>query len=350
MRPTAGGYRVAVVGSSSLLGKEVLTVLDERKFPVSRLVTFEEEEDELALPIVDLTESSQTMVADEDVREADLDFAFLAGGVSAGRPAFLQRALEAGDGQQPVESHRCAVIDLGGSFAASQGPYGPLLDRAGRMPVGFAPSSQKLIAAPHPAAIMISTLLLSLADLAPLKRAVAQVLMPASEIGARAIEELQKQTINLLSFQKAPQAVFGAQMAFNMLPRVGRGDRESLRHLEDRIRRELRQYLGDRAPFPALRLLQVPVFYSLALSLYVETIDRVPAERLRRALTGGRLQVRRLSEQAPSPVEVTGSSNILLDAITADGGQPDGIWIWATADNLRLAAENAVEIAESLIR
>jgi len=118
MKPLAGGYRVAVVGASSLLGKELLTVLDERKFPVSRLVTFEDDEDELALPIVDLTETSHAMVADEDVREADLDFAFLASSARTGRPAFLERALETEDVQRPGESHRCVVIDLAGTLAA----------------------------------------------------------------------------------------------------------------------------------------------------------------------------------------------------------------------------------------
>ena len=69
MKPAVRGKRVAVIGASSLLGKELLNVLEERKFPVSRLVTFEDDEDEQALPIVDLTEHSQVIVADEDVRQ-----------------------------------------------------------------------------------------------------------------------------------------------------------------------------------------------------------------------------------------------------------------------------------------
>ena len=69
MKPAASGKRVAVIGASSLLGKELLNVLEERKFPVSRLVTFEDDEDEQALPIVDLTERSQTIVAEEDLQE-----------------------------------------------------------------------------------------------------------------------------------------------------------------------------------------------------------------------------------------------------------------------------------------
>jgi aspartate-semialdehyde dehydrogenase len=350
MRPTASGYRVAVTGASSLLGKELLNVLEERKFPVSRLITFEDDEDEQALPIVDLTERFQAIVADEDVHETELDFVFLAAGASARRPAFLERALKAQDGQQPADARQCVVVDLADNLTGAESRV-PFLDhpaRSGRsLPLGT--QCPRLIVAPHPVTIVISSLLLPLAKIVPLKGAVAQAFMPASEIGPRAIEELQRQTVSLLSFQKTPQAVFGGQIAFNLLPRIGRTMRGSLRHLEDRLRRQLRQYLGDQAPLPALRLLQVPVFYSLAISLYVEISNPVTVERLRQSLDGERVHVRRSSEQAPSPVEVTGRSGILLDAISIDGGHPAGVWIWAAVDNLRLAAENAVKIAESSI-
>jgi aspartate-semialdehyde dehydrogenase len=353
MKPTARGYRVAVIGASSLLGKELLNVLEERKFPVSRLLTFEDDEDELALPIVDLTEQSQAIVTEEDVQEAELDFAFLAT-VPAVRPAFLRRALEARDGHPPASPSPCVIIDLDDNLvgAGSRIRRMPSLDRTERGSGGNArphAAPPGVIVAPHPVTTVISSLLLPLSEIVALKGAVAQVFMPASGIGPRAIEELQKQTINLLSFQKAPQAVFGAQIAFNMLPRIGRTARGSLQHLEDRIRNQLQQYLGDRVPLPALRLLQAPVFYSLALSVYVETSRPVTVDTLRQTLAGERIRMRRYSEPAPSQVEVTGSSGILLDAVTVDGGHPTGVWIWAAVDNLRLAAESAVEIAQSLI-
>jgi aspartate-semialdehyde dehydrogenase len=351
MKPTARGYRVAVIGASSLLGRELINVLEERKFPVSRLVTFEDDEEEHALPIVDLTERLQAMVADEDVDETQLDFAFLASNASARRPAFLERLLNAKDTELQADPHQCVVVDLADNLTGAESRV-PFLDRTARglgsrLPLGAV--RPRLIVAPHAVTIVISSLLLQLAELVPLKRAVALAFMPASEIGPRAIEELQRQTVNLLSFQKTPQAVFGGQIAFNLLPRIGRAARGSLQRLEDRLRRQLRQYLGDRGLLPALRLLQVPVFYSVAISLYVETSHSLTVEKLRQGLAGESVHVRRYSEQAPSQVEVTGSSGIQLDAISVDGGDPAGVWIWAAVDNLRLAAENAVEIAESLI-
>lgn len=372
MKPAAQGYRVAVIGASSLLGKELLTVLEERTFPICRLITFETEAEELDLPIVDLQEHSQSIVRNEDVDVADVDFAFLAARPvsAASSPSFLRGVLSGKDLQSPAGtkvnrpvksspaprgSTRCVMIDLAGSLNEKAGGVIsiPFLDPGIRerreeetlqsdAPLG-------LIVAPHPATIMISSVLLRLSARFALKSAVAHVFSPASDIGRRAIEELQKQTVNLLSFQKIPKTVFGAQIAFNLLPRLGRTNRDGLNHLESRIRNQVRQYLGDRAPLPALRLFQVPVFYSLALSLYLETAKPETPEKLTLALAGERIRLRRFSDQAPSQVEATGTSDILVDAIAADAGHRAGIWIWAAADNLRLAAENAVEIAEKSV-
>ncbi len=360
MKPQRAGYCVAVAGASSLLGKELVTVLAERHFPLSRLVTFEMDEEEPDLPIIDLREGSHATVQVQDVTEAEVDFAFLAGR-SPRLPSFLNSAgnppSTGAGGQVP----QCYVIDLacdprgeelslredGSRGETLRTPVSiPFLDRQFPSSVGR-PESRFCVAA-HPPVIMISTLLLRLAARFPLKTAVAQVFSSASESGSRGIEELQKQTVNLLSFQKIPRQIFGAQLAFNLLPRLGRGGSGNLAGLEHSLRQQLRQYLGGRVPLPALRIFQVPVFYSLALSLYVETLEPLLAEQVGAALQGERIHLRRLSQDAPSQVETTGSGDILVDSVACDATHPTGIWIWAVADNVRLAALNAVEIAESV--
>ena len=77
MKPGKEGYRVAVVGASSLLGKELVSVLEQGKFPLSRLLTFESDEGEPELPIIDLSEASAAAVEDAQISEGELDFAFL---------------------------------------------------------------------------------------------------------------------------------------------------------------------------------------------------------------------------------------------------------------------------------
>jgi len=352
MKPAKEGYRVAVVGASSLLGKELVAVLEQGKFPVSRLLTFETDEDEPELPIIDLSAASAAVVEDSQIGEAELDFAFFSARLRQ-LPAFLN------SWQQQGSAARCLVIDVVGEGLGAGGdspraatgtdhPVGiPFLDR--RYPVaGVHSTAGRIHVSPHPAVIVISSLLLRLAARFPLKTAVAQVFSSASESGSRGVEELQRQTVNILSFQKIPDQIFGAQLSFNLLSRLGRSGKGEMAALETRLRRQLHQYLGERVPRPALRLLQVPVFYSVGVSLYVETAEPVSAEAVTAALAGERIKVRRSTLDAPTQVEVTGSSDILVDRISIDAEHPNGLWLWAVADNLHLAATNAVELAASL--
>ena len=352
MKPGKEGYRVAVVGASSLLGKELVSVLEQGKFPVSRLLTFEADDGEPELPIIDLREAAAAVVEDHQISEEELDFAFLSTRLRQ-LPAFLN------SWQQQGSAARCLVIDVVGEALSASGVLPPepapakdlvgipFLDR--RFPVaGVHSAAGRIHVSPHPAVIVISTVLLRLAARFPLKTAVAEVFSSASESGSRGVEELQKQTVNILSFQKVPHQIFGAQLAFNMLSRLGRSGKGEMAALEARLRRQLHLYLGERVPLPALRLLQVPVFYSVGVSLYVETAEPVTTEAATAALAGERIKVRRSTLDAPTPVEVTGSSDILVDSISVDAEHPNGLWLWAVADNLHLAATNAVELAASL--
>jgi aspartate-semialdehyde dehydrogenase len=352
MKTSQQGYRIAVVGASSLLGKELLNVLEEHRFPCTRLLTFAED-DELELPILDLWGGPKASPVDEKLTASELDFAFI---VTRSRqmPPFLAPA-QASDQRCPT----CLVIDLstaGPGEEAAEPPSPlprrvvrvPFLDRCFPVALPEESGASRVYVSARPATIVISSLLLRLGARFPLKSAVAHVFVSASEIGSHGIEELQKQTVNLLSFQKIPRKVFGAQLAFNLLSRPGGTGGSELLALENRLRKQLKEYLQGRVPLPALRLFQVPVFHSLAVSLFIETAQPAALEKVGEALQGERVQMRRRSQESPTQVEVAGSDKILVDSVTADPDHPTGLWIWAVADNLRLAAVNAVEVAESL--
>jgi aspartate-semialdehyde dehydrogenase len=342
----SAGYTVAVIGASSLLGKELLEILEERNFPVADLVTVSGKPGEPDLPIVDLSRR-RAAVDYQDEIPARFDFAFVAAGHQR-LASWIERAGRERQGSPGIR----AVIDL--SSSVSKDAAGPL-----RVPFLDGPSAAAqdsspnkglhVIAAPHAATLVIGVLLSRLSARFRVRSAVAQIFSPASEMGPRAIDELQKQTVNLLSFQKVPREAFGAQIAFNLLPRLGAGY-EKADALESRVRKELTAYLAGHKPVPAIRLVQVPVFYSTAVSLYAETEERVPPPELVVALDGAPVAIRRTSEKAPSQADAAGSNEILVDAIQPDAAHPAGIWLWAVADNLRLAAINAVQIAEGLHR
>ncbi len=343
MNPGESGYSVAIVGASSLLGRELRAVIRERRFPISRLIELEaggDAEAEPQLPVLDIEkdEAAAFLAAQESI--SGVDVAFLAA------PTDPAQALLA-SGLPPL------VIDLDGGLAEPerQAPQIAFLESGGASaPAAEMPKpSTKAIYAAHPVTIVLSALLLRLASKAEITAAVAQVLSPASHLGPRGIEELQRQTVNLLSFQKIPRAVFGSQLAFNLLPRLLSPGSETLGNLEKRVRGELSRTLAGRSPLPALRLLQSPVFYSMGVSLYVETAQPLAPAKAAQALGGKPIRVSRASEQPPSQVEVTGSADILVDSIGADATRPNGLWIWAAADNLRLAAANAVDLVEKLL-
>jgi aspartate-semialdehyde dehydrogenase len=356
MKPPAQGSSVGVVGASSLLGKELLAVLKERNFPVSRLITAEDD-DEPDVPVLDLREGFEPSIADENLSERDFDLVFVAApphpipekSKARGEAPFFRSP------SQLAQATRCTVIELGDSLAGeSSGEVRiPFLERKGATPIS-SPSRRHFVS-PHPAAIILSGLLVRLSSQLPLASAVAQVFAPASDIGPQAVDELQRQTSSLLTFQKLPEAVFGRQLAFNLLPRLGTSRRKIGAHVqaETRIHQQVAAYLAESeeskraVPTPAIRLIQAPVFHSVAVSLYVETAKPASVEELESALAQERMTVMRLREPAPSQVDASGSNDILIDAVQRDASHKNGAWIWAVADNLRLAAVNAVEIAEA---
>jgi aspartate-semialdehyde dehydrogenase len=95
-------------------------------------------------------------------------------------------------------------------------------------------------------------------------------LQPVSERGQEAIEELERQTVGLLSFQPIGKTVFDAQVAFNVMDRYGEASAERLGATRESIARDIANYLNNRAAIPAIQLLQAPIFHSHGFSAFAE--------------------------------------------------------------------------------
>jgi len=343
------GLRVGLAGASSLLGQEILRVLRDRGFPVASISKFEAEAEDHDLPVLDLSGQIEFDEVDLGEEPGSLDLLFLAARPrsKAGEPGLLGRALAAAglstDSPGPTS---CLVIDVADALGDVPGRKLaiPSCENTGRSSSHAALAT--VFASPHPATIVLSKILMRLANQFTVKDCVAQIFFPASELGPRGIEELQKQTLGLLSFQKVSQKVFGAQLAFNVLSRLSGKHSAEMAGVESAIRRELREFLPAPISPPALRPCHAAVFYSLAFSIFVELGEEPGRDALTTALSGNGITVRQRNEAAPNPVEAAGSGEIILDAVTHDPDRPGGYWIWAAVDNIRLAAENAVDIAQ----
>ncbi len=328
------GFHIALVGASSLKGKEVKEVLERRSFPIRRLTLLDDEERQGQLAEF---QGEPTFIRSVDEGSFEqVDFAFFTGSAP-----FMRHCWKLAEGKGS------RLIDLSGVLEEAM----PEVPVAGPLATGHLPLGEgKIFAAAHPAALAISSILRRLAASFSLTRAVVNVFEPASERGAAGVAELHQQTMSLLRFQKVPQQVFGSQVAFNLLAACGEGSQASLAEVEQRVGCHVERLLGGRALRPAVRVVQSPTFHAYTFSFYLELEQPRDAADLEEALSGDGFDLRRSSEEAPTAVGAAASDDILVGDIRRDRAGSCGYWLWAAADNLRLSALNAVCIAEELAR
>ena len=328
-----------LVGSESLLGREIRDI-----------VATSEPGFELRLIAADGEEAGRlTRVGDDPVTVGDLDAVNLSGAGAvflAGSAASSQKALEL------AEDEETPVIDLTPASEEHAGARvrAPLLES----PEEERGGDSRLHVIAHPAAMALARLLRRLHANDPLRRAVVQIFAPASEQGKAGVEELQQQTISLLSFKPLPHEVFDTQLSFNMLARYGEDAPIPLEDTELRIERHLATLLdlpgeGRGAPLPSLRVIQAPVFHGYSFGVWVEFEDIPDVEAVEASLAAGNIEVRSGEFEPPTNVGQAGQSGMAVGAIAPDRNHPDALWLWMAADNYRLVAESAVAVARQLL-
>jgi aspartate-semialdehyde dehydrogenase len=329
-------YRVAIVGAASLRGKEVAEILRERNFPAVDVRLLDDDESLGQLEAVgDEMSFVQSVRSDQFER---VDFAFFASDQRSTRNNW-KAARDLGN----------TIVDL--SYAldndAETGASvrSPWIERQTGHPI--APELQPgPVVIAHPAATVLALLGLRAEKAGKIRSMVATVYEPASENGQKAMDELHEQTVNLLSFQELPKNVFDIQVAFNMVARYGHRSHLTLEGVAQRIRKHYSQ-IACGAVVPALQVLQAPVFHGHGFSIYLETESPVAIPDLSQALSGEHVVVSSTPDETPTSVSAAGQGDIQV-ALTVDPSHKHGIWLWATTDNLRIAALTAVECAETM--
>jgi len=327
---------MVLVGSDSLLGREIRDIVARSAPEIDlRLIAADEEEPGVLTRVGDEPAIVEHLVAESLAGAGAL---FLAGSTESNRKA-LELAEESTE-----------VIDL--TYAAEEH-----LDARLRAPlVESEPpddgAAVHVIA--HPAAVALALFLRRVQSQDPIRRSVIQIFAPASEFGTAGVQELQQQTVSLLSFKSLPQAVFDTQLAFNLLARYGDDAPQSLEESELRIERHLATLLalpgeGEGAPMPSLRLIQAPVFHGYTFSAWVEFESNPGLEALESTLAFGSIDVHGGDVEPPTIVGQAGESGIAVGGIAPDRNEPEACWFWIAADNLRLTADNAVAVARQLL-
>jgi aspartate-semialdehyde dehydrogenase len=203
------------------------------------------------------------------------------------------------------------------------------------------------VVAADPIAVVLALLILRVKAAIPIKRAVATVFLAVSEFGQKGMDELHEQTVNLLSFQQLPKDIFDVQVAFNLVSRYGDKAISTLSSVTERILRHYKKITANQAIVPSVQVLQPPIFHGNAVSLNLQLESAADIAQISSAITGEHISLTSTSEEAPSNVNAAGQGDILV-AVTPDAADANSVWLWATSDNLRVAASIGVELAESM--
>ena len=322
-------YRVAVVGAGTLKGRELKDVLEENNFPTTNVALLDDEESLGKLESVGDEASFIQSVTNADF--TDYDIVFFASDREFTKQHW-QRAQKAG----------CTIVDL--SFA--------LEDQAGvtlTSPWLQAPNvdlKTTIVSIAHPAATMLALLLRRAASLG-VRSAAATLYDPVSERGRRGMDELHQQTLNLLGFQPMPKEEFDAQVAFNLLPRYGSEAKQTVESSELRILKHFADIAPDVAR-PALQLVQAPTFHGHVASVLLELNKPSGIAEINAALAGEHISIIGGADEPPSNVSIAGLDTIQV-WVRQDATRPEAIWVWAAADNLKIAGLTACDAGRALL-
>ena len=167
------------------------------------------------------------------------------------------------------------------------------------------------------------------------------------------MDELHQQTVSLLSFQTLhARTVRRVRVAFNLVPSLGEAAKVNLPATKQRIAEHYAALAAGTAPELALQLVQAPVFHGYVASMLIELQGTATAEQVELAVYGEHVDVVGAESDPPSNLSAAGQPDVLVRVSSASASDaPSGrLWLWLAADNLKLAALNAIACASELGR
>ncbi|MBF0319201.1 MAG: aspartate-semialdehyde dehydrogenase [Nitrospirae bacterium] len=329
-------YMVAVVGATGAVGGEMISILQERKFPVEQLRLFASERSEgRKLPYKD--DEIKVEVLREDVFKG-IDIALFSAGAQRSKD-FAPFAAKDG----------CVVID--NSSAWRMDPQIPLV--VPEVNPNDLKKHTGIIANPNCSTIQMVVALKPLHDKAKIKRIVVSTFQAVSGTGAKAMDELLEQTKSLLGFQEVKCKVYPHQIAFNCLPHIDSFLENGYTKEEMKMLNETRKIMGDNSIQVTATTVRVPVFRGHSECVNIETEIKLTANEARAILSeapGVIVFDAPEKNVYPLPIDCAGKDAVYVGRIREDESIPSGLNMWIVSDNLRKgAALNAVQIAEKLI-
>jgi aspartate-semialdehyde dehydrogenase len=330
-------YRVAVVGATGAVGKEMIEILEERAFPVSELILLASDRSEGER----IEYKGKHVVVRKLMNESfqGVDIALFSAGAERSKE-FAGAAVKAG----------AVVIDNSSAFRME--PMVPLV--VPEVNAHAIATHSGIIANPNCSTIGMVVVLKPIHDAVKIKRVVVTTFQSVSGTGKNAIDELAGQTVALLNFRDIETKVYPHQIAFNCLPHIDTFLGNGYTKEEMKMVNETRKIMEDDSIRVTATAVRVPVFRCHSESVNIETEKKISSNEVRAILSSVQGIIVYDDPQRnlyPMAIDVAGKDEIYVGRVREDESVPHGINLWIVSDNLRKgAALNAVQIAEHLIQ
>lgn len=328
-------YTVAVLGATGAVGREMLKVLDEHRFPVGDLRALASERS-VGEEVLFGNRPIKVQLAEPKAFEGvDIVLASAGGSVSS---ALLPEAVKRG----------AVCIDNSSAFRMDADV--PLV--VPEVNPEAVAGHKGIIANPNCSTIQMVVPLKPLHDAARIKRVVVSTYQSVSGAGKKGIDELSAQTVALLNFRPFDVKVHSARIAFNCVPHIGPFAEDGYTEEELKLVYETRKIFGE----PQMRInptaVRVPVFAGHSESINIEFEEAISPDEARKLLAAVRGIVvvdDPREKKYPMAMDVAERDEVFVGRIRVDRSVEHGLSMWVVADNLRKgAATNAVQIAKLL--
>lgn len=333
-------YDVAVVGATGAVGETMISILEERNFPVGKVYALASERSAgKRIPF-----KGGSLVV-EDL--ASFDFSKVQIGL------FSPGASVSAEYAPKAAAAGCVVIDNTSQFRYDDDI--PLVVPEVNPEKVADYKNRGIIANPNCSTIQMLVALKPIYDAVGISRINVATYQAVSGTGKEAIEELATQTANLLNTKPVTANVYPKQIAFNVLPQIDVFMDNGYTKEEMKMVWETRKILGDADIQVNPTAVRVPVFFGHSEAVHIETKQKISAEQVRELLAtapGVTLLDERENGGYPTAVtESSGNDDVFVGRIREDISHPTGIDLWVVSDNVRKgAALNSVQIAEVLVK
>lgn len=325
--------RIALVGTDSLRGKEIKSVLEQKRFPLASIEFYDPDVKEEYSKLTEFDGEPKVIHHLDERYLEGLDLVFL-----AAKPVVNAQVA------RKTKDFHCKLIDINETF--NENPRVPLV--VAGINDHLLTDEINLVANPHPVTIFLAHILARLSQKNKINKVVSFVLQPASAYDESGMDELADQSISLLSFEKPHQKVFPSQWAFNLISCVEEVDHFGFSPLERRIVKELKRVTSNPQLPIFISLIQAPVFHTYSIMSYFEVAKEMEVEEIEKIfIESPYFQVEKPRPSRPvSAITVAGKDEIFIGQVKREPEFPRHFWLWIVADNLtRGSALNAYELA-----